>query len=140
MRAEMGQASLLEPGEIPFGIRGCSYAFSTKSVCIEVLTRQPTMWCAKTSTTHATYKHPATARIQPTGYSAALGTAGKRSIAAPAALHDCGYPLRPYFRRHPASPWLSPGSDGQLSRSRPGAAPLLPGVLVFAGFLRQARG
>lgn len=26
LRAEMGELSLLEPGEIPFGIRGCSYA------------------------------------------------------------------------------------------------------------------
>lgn len=28
LRAEVGQTSLLEPGEIPFGIRGCSYAIA----------------------------------------------------------------------------------------------------------------
>ena len=36
----------------------CSSASSTKSVCIELLTRQPTMRRAKTSITKATYSQP----------------------------------------------------------------------------------
>ena len=38
--------------------RLCSSASSTKSVCMELLTRQPTMRRAKTSITKATYTKP----------------------------------------------------------------------------------
>jgi hypothetical protein len=40
------------------GVQACSSASSTKSVCIELLTRQPTMRRANTSITKATYSQP----------------------------------------------------------------------------------